>query len=53
MKNVNPEIQKSQIQIVNKTKFIPSHRIKLPNYEEEENIINGTRKKDNLQRKNN
>lgn len=50
---MNPEIQKSQTQIMNKTKSVPRHRIKLPNYEEKEKILRESEKKGNLQRENN
>lgn len=42
---MNPEIQKSQTQIMNKTKSVPRHRIKLPNYEEKEKILRESEKK--------
>lgn len=45
MKNMNPEIEKSQTQIVNKTKSIPRHRMKLLNYEQKEKILREPEKK--------
>ena len=45
MQNMNFKMQEPQALTVNKTKSLPRHLMKLPNYEHKEKILKETREK--------